>query len=920
MVKISRRKRLGRKKGKAHSASQTSHSPNPVNCPVVDDEPVAEEVNESPLSDTPGNLESTDNEGKSSPSVSVESTSHHLNSSLLSTLTTSEHSYCASPDFTKSVIHEDPKSVSAAVNDISVTDLWLQVTEKLKLFLYHRWFVVVDRDALHVCYYSVQNTVTVQRNLKVFASGAEELYVHNQLLSLEEFTRDLDPPQPLAKDTVNNFVDRIATIVNGIRKMEICSGYDDVKYQNAWSHCSLGEVDRNPFQECRYVETFRSNMCVRLIPNRKWRCCECAKMYKPLKRKSQSMAQEEANPHTKNIYLTQQQMLKKLQNQRTDLNNAKKKIYRLQERMQEVLSKEGVQIDQSLSDDLLEILAQCESVSPAQSIFLQQQIKASQLKHAAGMRWHPTMIRFALSLHLTSPAAYELMRQSGIVKLPSSSTLFDYSHVKPVEEGIDKLVLESLAGRVDAFQEKHKKFHVLMADEMYISQNLVFQKSTGKLLGYTTLDDVDKEIKCLEHLLENPDQDMEQTTASTVLVYMVKGITNGIKEVVATFATSKLSANQMYMWTWKVIGALERSGIAVLVFVSDGSSVNRSFIKKNKPATQHPSGIVFDTWNKATTGRKLYFFADVPHLLKTIRNCLLNSRWDGKKSRRKMVKNGKKISWDFIIKLYEAKKDKSLRKSYKLNAMNVYPDSYARMRVKLAGQVLSKTVSTDLRSQGWFEASETALFLEKVNDWFDYLNGAHSSIATKTRNKNVAAYTSETDERFGLIEDFLNYLEDWEKEAQNPNQSVNASMISNASINNLDHDESEIEDGVFNPDEETSSSKRLMSKQTLDGIRMTSYAFKPLVSFMLKAGASFVNARVFTQDPLEQHFSKVRAGQGGSNNPNIFQVLNRNRALHTIGQLGTRKRKGNHGEDSNQIEVTTEPLPKRKYVRGPKFS
>ncbi|KAK3920828.1 Transposable element P transposase [Frankliniella fusca] len=878
---------LARRKGKAHSAARTSDSRNQSNRLLDNEKPV--EVNDPPPSAKTDNLD-----GKLLPSISVECSTDPSNSSMLSPEAESEHSYCASPDLTKTVLLDEPPKRVSTVGDISVTDLWLQVAVKLKLFLFHRWFVFVDKEALHVCYYSIQNALTVQRSLKVFESGAGEFYVHNQIVSLEEFTSDLDPPQPLSKDTVNSFVDRIASIVNCIRKKEVCTGYDDVKYRNAWFSCTVGEVDRNPFKECRYVETFRSFMCTRLIPNNKWRCGECAKMLKPLKRRSQSMAQDQANPNTKNIYLTEQQMLNKMQKQRSEINNAKKKIYRLQEKMQEILKKEGVPIDQSMSDAMLDILSQCEKLSPAQSIFLQQQIKASQQKHAAGMRWHPTIIRFALSLHLTSPAAYELMRETGMVKLPSSSTLFEYSHVKPVEEGVDKLVLESLAERV------------------------VFQKSSGKLLGYTTLDDIDREMKCLENLIENPDQNEDQTTASTVLVYMVKGVTNGIKEVVATFAAGKLSANQLYIWTWKVIGALEKSGIAVLAFVSDGSSVNRAFIKKNKPATQHPSGIVFDTWNKATSCRKLYFFADVPHLLKTIRNCLLNSRWDGRKSRRRMVKNGKKISWDFIIKLYEAKKGKSLRKSYKLNAMNVYPDSYGRMKVKLAGQVLSKTVSTDLRSQGWFDASETALFLEKVNDWFDCLNGAHSCIATKTRNKNLAAYTSETDERFSLIEDFLNYLSDWEKEAKNPNQSVNVSAISNASLH--DADESEIEDGVFNPEEETSTSKRLLSTQTLDGIRMSSYAFQPAVCFMLQAGASFVNARVFTQDPLEQHFSKVRAGHGGSNNPNVFQVLNRNRALHTIGQLGMRKRKGNHGEDSNRVEVTTEPLPKRKYSRGPKFT
>ncbi|KAK3910721.1 Transposable element P transposase [Frankliniella fusca] len=405
--------------------------------------------------------------------------------------------------------------------------------------------------------------------------------------------------------------------------------------------------------------------------------------------------------------------------------------------------------------------------------------------------------------------------------------------------------------------------------------------------------------------------------ASKIMVYMIKGVSSGIKEVVATFGCNNLSANQMKVWTWRVIGALERSGIAVIAFVSDGCSINRAFIKKHKPATVHPSGVIFDTWNKCARDRKLFFISDVPHLLKTTRNCFLNSRWDKLKSRRKMMKNGKRISWDFIIKLYNQAQKKTLRKSYKLNAMNIYPDSYARMKVKYAAQVMSATVCKDLRSQGWCNASETALFIEKVNDWFDCLNGAHTSIAQKKKNPNLAPYTIY--HRFGLLEDFLNYLDTWQDEAANPNQSyssnVDDSMVVDAD-NPGDADISEIED----PSEEvTKASSRQLSSQTLEGIRITTLAFKPLVQFLLAEGTKFINARVFSQDPLEQQFSKIRAGHGGSSNPNLHQGLRKIKGLGELGELGMRKRKGNAGEDNSEIKVTNEPLLKRKCNRIPKF-
>ena len=412
--------------------------------------------------------------------------------------------------------------------------------------------------------------------------------------------------------------------------MEICGGLDTEKFKAGWKSCSLGKIDENPYDECRFLETFRSHTCSWLVKRNKWRCSDCAKLHDPLARKAHSVASEEPHPNTKNIYLSDEQKLKKLGEQSRKLANARRKICRLQEKMAALISAEGVNIDQEVSDDSTEILLS-NKVTSAQSMFLQQQIKASQKKDSRGMRWHPTMIRLALSLHLTSPAAYELMRDTGMIKLPSSRTLFDYAHVKPSHDGIDEVVLESVGNRAARFDKKYKKYHVLMADEMHISQNVIFQKSTGNMIGFKNLDVVDEEVQKLEAYLNEIDEsDREPVIATKVLVYMIKGVSSGIKEVVATYAVANVSVNQMYIWTWDVIGSLEISGIAVIAFVSDGCTVNRAFIKKHKPVTILPNGVIFDTVNKAAPHRVLYFLSDVPHLLKTIRHCLYSSRKKGK--------------------------------------------------------------------------------------------------------------------------------------------------------------------------------------------------------------------------------------------------------------------------------------------------
>ncbi|KAK3925819.1 Transposable element P transposase [Frankliniella fusca] len=815
--------------------------------------------------------------------------------------------HCYFSDDPTSIVNRSPELFVPPLEVKTLFELYSDVKRKVDPFLHRRWISVIDGNVFRMIYLSAQNNVSIQRSLEFSPDGEVELYVHCQKLSVDPYLKDSMPPIPLEYDTVNDFVDRVVCIINNVRKMEICSGYDEEKYQAGWASCPYGEIDKNPYQECRYSETFRSLSCITLVSSSKWRCQECTKLGKALKRRALGAEMDSRPICTNDKFLTEEQKLKKLMDQRQKIRNIKQQVSRQHLKMQEMIRKSGIQVEQTMSDELQEILKESDKVTPAQSVFLQQQVKASQQKNACGMRWHPTMVRFALAIHLTSPSAYELIRDTGMIKLPSSRTLFDYSHANAVKEGIDDVVIKRLAEKNETLTNEinnitgekclYKKYHVLMADEMHISQNLVFQKSSGRLVGFTSLDDLDREIKTLEQHLDNPDKELEETMASKIMVFMVKGVSNGLKEVVATYGCSNVSTNQMHMWTWRVIAALERSGVAVIAFVSDGCSINRSFIKKHKPATLHPSGVIFDTWNKCARGRKLFFISDVPHLLKTIRNCFLNSRWDKLKSRRRMKKNGKRYLMGFHNKTVQC--------------------NYARMKVKYAAEVLSATVCKDMRSQGWYETTETSLFIEKVNDWFDCLNGAHTSIAKKKMNPNLAAYTSVNDSRFDLLEDFLHYLDTWQAESENHNQSCASNLDgSEAADNPVDGDVSEIED---TPEEFTPASRRQLSRETLEGVRMTTLAFKPLIQFLLGEGTQFINARIFTQDPLEQFFSKIRAGHGGSRNPNLNQGLNKIRGLGDLGELGMRKRKGNAGEDGSRVEVTTEPLAKRKYNRIPKF-
>lgn len=67
--------------------------------------------------------------------------------------------------------------------------------------------------------------------------------------------------------------------------------------------------------------------------------------------------------------------------------------------------------------------------------------------------------------------------------------------------------------------------------------------------------------------------------------YMIKGVASDVKCAVASYAVDTLTKDQLYKWTWEVIGKLELGGIAVIALTWDGSPTNRAFFKMHNPAT-----------------------------------------------------------------------------------------------------------------------------------------------------------------------------------------------------------------------------------------------------------------------------------------------------------------------------------------------
>ena len=140
--------------------------------------------------------------------------------------------------------------------------------------------------------------------------------------------------------------------------------------------------------------------------------------------------------------------------------------------LEKEIEKNSIPIDETLEKDILAILADGGGdVSPHMKVFWEQQRKLL-ARPKFGRRYHPHVIRFCLSIHAKSPAAYRELRDSGILVLPSESTLRDYRNFFKRRDGFHPENIERLKTQTSKYFDI-QRYVVLSFDEMKIQSKLV---------------------------------------------------------------------------------------------------------------------------------------------------------------------------------------------------------------------------------------------------------------------------------------------------------------------------------------------------------------------------------------------------------------------------------------------------------------
>lgn len=159
---------------------------------------------------------------------------------------------------------------------------------------------------------------------------------------------------------------------------------------------------------------------------------------------------------------------------------------------------------------------------------------------------------------------------------------------------------------------------------------------------------------------------------------MARGLTQAFKQPIYVGFDQKMSKAILL----DIITKLHEIGYTVVAVTSDCGSSNVGVWKEmnvdhNNPAFLHP-----------VTQEEIVFMADVPHLLKLLRNWLLDTGF--------VLQNGEKISKSPLEALLKLKDNSEVTAAHKLTELHLTCQRAQRQNVRLAAQLISHTTATAL--------------------------------------------------------------------------------------------------------------------------------------------------------------------------------------------------------------------------------
>jgi hypothetical protein len=91
---------------------------------------------------------------------------------------------------------------------------------------------------------------------------------------------------------------------------------------------------------------------------------------------------------------------------------------------------------------------------------------------------------------------------------------------------------------------------ILIMDEMYIREDLVYNKHSGKLIGFV---DIGSVLLAFERMLHQEDSDIDTPQlAHTMMAFMVRGLLTPLRFAYAPFPCAKVTGELLFEPFWNI--------------------------------------------------------------------------------------------------------------------------------------------------------------------------------------------------------------------------------------------------------------------------------------------------------------------------------------------------------------------------------
>ena len=308
------------------------------------------------------------------------------------------------------------------------------------------------------------------------------------------------------------------------------------------------------------------------------------------------------------------------------------------------------------------ILAATSLVLPPETqSFLKLQLKFAQVK-PRGRRFSDEELTQSLAIFYQGPRAYRQLRKWFV--LPSPRMLRRRLQLIQLNPGFHTAAISILGEKYAKTGRDQDKLVVVSFDEMQLRPKLTYLPGQDVVEGFENFGEMGSTCRPADH----------------ALVFMARGVTNKWKQPLGYFhSCGPTPASIMKHQLVSIIRQLRQAGMIVLATVCDMGTPNQALYKV--------LGVTEDTPHFLVDGEAVMTMFDVPHLFKCIHNGLY---------KHDILVDGELLSWDHIRQFYQLDKDRPIRACPKLTAAHIRLMPFKKMKVKLATQVMSRSVAAGM--------------------------------------------------------------------------------------------------------------------------------------------------------------------------------------------------------------------------------